>query len=72
MCFDHVPGIAYAFFKIQNKLMKGGIRPTREIELAGFDLPEMGVLRVTTTAISPASSMNTRLKLNHVDEPACC
>ncbi len=37
-------GIAYAFFAIQNKLTKGGIRPTREVELQGVDLPEMGVL----------------------------
>jgi len=37
-------GIAFAFFKIQDKIMKGGIRPTAEDELAGMDLPEMGVL----------------------------
>ena len=37
-------GIAYLFFAIQNKVMKGGIRPTREVELEGMDLPEMGVL----------------------------
>ncbi len=37
-------GIAYAFFAIQNKLTKGGIRPTAEVELQGADLPEMGVL----------------------------
>jgi Amt family ammonium transporter len=37
-------GIAFAFFKIQNALTKGGIRPTEEDELAGLDLPEMGVL----------------------------
>jgi Amt family ammonium transporter len=37
-------GIAYAFFYIQNKVMKGGIRPTREVELQGVDIPEMGVL----------------------------
>ncbi len=37
-------GIAYAFFAIQNTLTKGGIRPTREVELQGVDLPEMGVL----------------------------
>jgi Amt family ammonium transporter len=37
-------GIAYAFFKIQNAVMKGGIRPTAEVEEAGLDLPEMGVL----------------------------
>jgi len=37
-------GIAYAFFKIQNAVMKGGIRPTEDVELAGLDVPEMGVL----------------------------
>ncbi|MDQ6617568.1 MAG: ammonium transporter [Actinomycetota bacterium] len=37
-------GIAYAFFKIQNALTKGGIRPTAEVELGGVDIPEMGVL----------------------------
>ena len=37
-------GIAYAFFYIQNKVMKGGIRPSREVELQGVDIPEMGVL----------------------------
>ncbi len=37
-------GIAFAFFKIQNALTKGGIRPDAEDELAGMDLPEMGVL----------------------------
>jgi ammonium transporter, Amt family len=37
-------GFALLFFKLQNKFMKGGIRPTREVELAGMDLAEMGVL----------------------------
>ncbi len=37
-------GIAFAFFKIQNAIMKGGIRPTAEVEEQGLDLPEMGVL----------------------------
>ncbi len=37
-------GLAYSFFKIQNALTKGGIRPSEEDELAGLDLPEMGVL----------------------------
>jgi Amt family ammonium transporter len=36
--------IAYAFFKIQNALTKGGIRSEPEDEIAGLDLPEMGVL----------------------------
>jgi Amt family ammonium transporter len=37
-------GLAYAFFKIQNALTKGGIRPPAEEEIAGLDIPEMGVL----------------------------
>jgi ammonium transporter, Amt family len=37
-------GIAYLFFKVQNAVMKGGIRSTEADELAGLDLPEMGVL----------------------------
>jgi ammonium transporter, Amt family len=37
-------GLSFAFFKIQNALMKGGIRPSAEEEMAGMDLPEMGVL----------------------------
>jgi ammonium transporter, Amt family len=36
-------GIAFAFWKIQNALMKGGIRPPEEMELEGMDVPEMGV-----------------------------
>lgn len=37
-------GVAFAFFKIQNAVMKGGIRPSAEMEIAGMDLPEMGAL----------------------------
>ena len=37
-------GIAFAFFKIQNKLTKGGIRSAELDEIAGLDLPEMGAL----------------------------
>lgn len=37
-------GFALAFFKIQNALMKGGIRPTAEMEIEGMDVPEMGAL----------------------------
>jgi Amt family ammonium transporter len=36
-------GIAFAFFKIQNALTKGGIRSKEEDEIVGVDLPEMGV-----------------------------
>ncbi len=37
-------GIAFAFFKLQDTLTKGGIRSSEEDELMGLDLPEMGVL----------------------------
>ena len=37
-------GIAFAFFKIQNALTRGGIRSEAAHEEAGLDLPEMGVL----------------------------
>jgi ammonia channel protein AmtB len=36
-------GIAYGFFTLQNKLTKGGIRPSEEDEIQGLDIPEMGV-----------------------------
>lgn len=35
-------GIAFGFFKLQNKLTKGGIRPDADMEQAGMDMPEMG------------------------------
>ena len=40
-------GVAFAFFKIQDKLTKGGIRLPEDIEVEGADLPEMGVLAYT-------------------------
>ncbi len=36
-------GIAFAFFKIQNSLMKGGIRSSVSDEIEGLDVPEMGL-----------------------------
>jgi len=36
-------GLVFGFFKLQNKLTKGGIRSAEEDEVAGLDLPEMGV-----------------------------
>jgi Amt family ammonium transporter len=36
--------IAFAFFKIQDVMTKGGIRSAEEDEIVGLDLPEMGVL----------------------------
>jgi Amt family ammonium transporter len=37
-------GLSYAFFKLQNKFTKGGIRSAEADEIAGLDMPEMGVL----------------------------
>jgi Amt family ammonium transporter len=36
-------GFVFGFFKLQNKLMKGGIRVSEEVEDEGVDIPEMGV-----------------------------
>jgi Amt family ammonium transporter len=36
-------GFVFAFFKIQNAIMKGGIRVSDEVEDLGVDIPEMGV-----------------------------
>jgi Amt family ammonium transporter len=59
-------GVAYAFFKIQNAVMKGGIRSEEADEIAGLDIPEMGalaypefqqvdVIAVRTGGISPTN-----------------
>jgi ammonium transporter, Amt family len=45
-------GIAYGFFKLQDRFMKGGIRPPEEVELAGLDRPEMGVLAYDNLAVN--------------------
>jgi Amt family ammonium transporter len=36
--------VAYAFFRIQNAVTKGGIRSAPDDEAVGLDMPEMGVL----------------------------
>ena len=36
-------GISFAFFAIQNKVTKGGIRVSEDVEVSGLDIPEMGV-----------------------------
>ncbi|MCA1823092.1 MAG: ammonium transporter [Mycobacteriales bacterium] len=36
--------LAYGFFRLQNRLTEGGIRSAEADEVAGLDLPEMGVL----------------------------
>ena len=40
--------LSYGFFKLQDVLTSGGIRSNPEDEIAGLDLPEMGVLAYTT------------------------
>jgi Amt family ammonium transporter len=48
--------VALAFFKLQNRLTRGGIRPREDDELAGLDLPEMGVLGYSEFLDTPISS----------------
>ncbi len=36
-------GIAYAFFKISDMVVKGGIRSDHDVELQGLDVPDMGM-----------------------------
>ncbi len=50
-------GVAYAFFKIQNMVMKGGIRPSAEIELEGMDGPEMGAYAYPAFHPAPGGEM---------------
>jgi Amt family ammonium transporter len=57
-------GFAYAFFRLQNAIMKGGIRPTAEMELAGMDLPEMGVLAYPEFPLQDSVSAN-----GHTESP---
>ena len=45
-------GIVLVFFKIQNAIMKGGIRSDAADEEAGLDLPEMGVLAYDNLVLS--------------------
>jgi len=51
--------IAFAFFKIQNALTKGGIRSDEGEEIAGLDLPEMGVLAYPDFAGTHESLVNS-------------
>lgn len=49
-------GLSFAFFKIQDKLTSGGIRSSAEDEIAGLDLPEMGVLAYPTFDVAIPTS----------------
>jgi len=44
MIWTVIFGVAFGFFKLQDKFLKGGIRSKEEDEIEGLDLPEMGVL----------------------------
>lgn len=45
-------GVAFAFFKVQDRLTSGGIRPTVDDEVAGLDLIEMGVPAYDAPAVT--------------------
>ena len=59
-------GLAFVFFKIQNAIMKGGIRPEPADEEAGLDLPEMGVLAYDNLAAPRARHRRHRRGHRHV------
>ena len=44
-------GLSYAFFKIQHSLM--GIRSSREDELGGLDIPDMGIVAYPPDMVDP-------------------
>ena len=52
-------GLAYGFFKIQNAMMKGGIRSKAEDEIMGLDLPEMGVLAYDNLSLNELDIVGT-------------
>jgi Amt family ammonium transporter len=58
-------GIAYAFFKIQNAFMKGGIRPTAEVEIEGMDMHEMGAYAYP--AFHPADGAEMPIELREAE-----
>jgi Amt family ammonium transporter len=58
-------GLAYAFFRIQHAVTSAGIRSAPDDELAGLDLPEMGVL-----AYPDAATASPGLATAGAGEPA--
>jgi ammonium transporter, Amt family len=52
-------GLALAFFKIQNKLTKGGIRSEEAHEAEGLDMGEMGVLAYPEFSMASTSLVKT-------------
>lgn len=47
-------GLSFIFFKILDKAM-GGIRVSKEVELQGLDIPEMGILAYPDFSLQPDS-----------------
>ncbi|HET7718355.1 MAG TPA: hypothetical protein VFK43_00215, partial [Acidimicrobiales bacterium] len=62
-------GVAWAFFAIQDKVTKGGIRSAEEHELMGLDLPEMGVLAYPEFTGSHTSHGATPFSGSGVEDP---
>lgn len=58
-------GVSYAFFKIQDKVM--GIRSTREDEIGGLDIPEMGSVAYPPEFLDPA--LQEELEEDYAPEP---
>ena len=52
-------GLAFTFFKVQNAMMKGGIRSKAEDEIMGLDLPEMGVLAYDNLSVNELDIVGT-------------
>ena len=61
-------GIAYAFFKLQNAIMKGGIRPDAEMEIAGMDMPEMGAVAYPEFSLVPDVTITSNGDSDPVEE----
>ncbi len=55
-------GLAYAFFSLQNKFTKGGIRSAEADEIAGLDIPEMGMLAYPEFTGDTTSDIDSELK----------
>lgn len=51
--------LSYGFFRLQDRLTKGGIRSAHDDEVMGLDLPEMGVLAYPGMDIAPDSTPST-------------
>ncbi len=60
-------GIAFAFFSIQNKLTKGGIRSSEADEIAGVDMGEMGVLAYPEFDLQPDPTTVLAMQERSVD-----